>query len=379
MTATTVVVAGALANKPGNGGEAWVVLSWARGLRDLGFDVWFVEEINASGGQCPAGAVAWFGAVTQAHGLGGRAILACGDRVFGADRMGDVRDLIGSAALVVNISGNLRRPDLFGVARRAAYVDLDPGFTQIWHADRLGDLGIDRHHLHFTIGENIGGPSCRLPTAGVQWVPTRQPIVLSDWRVSPVPAGAPFTTVATWRCGFGTLVWDGIEYGLKVHEFRKLVDVPRNVGGPLELALHIDEGDRADRLLLEGHGWRLQDAASVAGTPDAFRSYVEGSLGEFSAVQGVYAAARTGWFSDRSARYLASGRPVVVQNTTLANDIPVGDGLLVFDDAIGAAAALDEVLDDPQRHGRAARQIAEQFFESSKVLTAFVERCGLEP
>ncbi|HEV8296495.1 MAG TPA: hypothetical protein VGQ20_04335 [Acidimicrobiales bacterium] len=382
----TVIVSGALANKPGNGGEAWVRLSWLRGLAQLGFDAWFVEELAAPAegfdDAAISNAAAWFTSVLAPFGYSERAVLLNDGHVLtrtdAVQDLDDVRDLIRSAALVVDISGCLRRADLLDLARVSAYVDLDPGHTQIWHAQGA-PLFLDRYRLHFTVGERVGTPECTLPTGGLSWLPCRQPVVLDDWPAIPRPPTVAFTTVTTWRCPFGTAEWQGQADPAKHHEFRSLMDLPSRVEAPLEVAVAMYEADGADRDRLVAGGWRVRDASDVACTPARFRAFVQRSWGELSAAQGVYAYTRSGWFSDRSARYLATGRPVVVQDTGIVDQIPTGDGLLTFTDVDGAAAAIRTVLADPDRHARAARHIAETHFAAPVVLGPFVERCGVAP
>ncbi len=378
----TVVVSGALAAKPGNGGEAWVTMSWVRGLRELGFDCWFVEELPAAHAEHEA----WFRLVTERFDLAERAVLMADGGGDGPRRAvvapagaPPLPDLVRSAALVVNISGALRDPALLALATVSAYVDLDPGFTQVWAETGAGDLGLDRHDLHFTVGLGIGTAGSPLPTGGVRWHHCHQPFLEADWPESPVPDDGVFTTVASWRCPFGRIEWDGVTYGLKLHEFRRVIQVPSLSGASPELALSIDSADDLDRIRLVEHGWNIRPAPDVAATPDAFAGYVRGSLAEFTAAQGVYVHGRTGWFSDRTVRYLASGRPAVVQDTGLAGLIPLGEGLIVFNDAASAASALRRVERDPQRHGRAAARLAREHFAATKVLGAFVEVCGVAP
>lgn len=371
--ATTVVVSGALANKPGNGGEAWNVLSWVRGLRLLGVDAWLVEELA---GPASIAATSWFTDVTGGFGLGDRAVLLTGEGPLGAiDSLDDVRDVLGAADLLLNISGTLRSSGLVALARRRAYVDLDPGFTQIWHERGVADLGLDRHDVHLSVGTNIGSPMCPIPTGGLQWLPCRQPVILDDWPVTPLPPDGAFSTVSTWRNGYGTVEWEGVEYGLKVHEFRRIIDIATRVGVPLEVALSIHAEDEPDATRLRSAGWRVASASDVAATPAQFRAYVQASRGELSVAQGVYAHARTGWFSDRTVRYLASGRPAVVQDTGMGEHLPTGSGLLTFRDADSAVAAIDAVEADPVAHAVGARAFVEDHFEARAVLADVLGRC----
>jgi hypothetical protein len=382
---STVVVAGALANKVGSGGEAWVRLSWIRGLQRLGFDVHFVEEITATGcvdaggRSChPASSVnlRWFREVMAEFGLTDRAtLLVEGDVVVGSSL--DDLVAIASSSTLVNISGHLRHPRLLDAFRSRVMVDIDPGFTQFWHA--LGDpgAGVDGHDLHFTIGENIGTASCPIPTGGIDWRPVRQPVVLDDWPMQLATAPDRFTTIANWRGPFGRVEFEGRSYGLKVHEFRRFWTLPQESPHRFEIALNIHPADRADLDALEGHGWQVVDPSPVTGTPSAFRTYVQQSSAELSVAQGIYVDTACGWFSDRSVRYLASGRPVVVQDTGFGRSLPVGDGLLTFSSLAEAVEATDRVVADHEAHATAARQVAEQWFCSDVVLDRFCDEAGI--
>jgi hypothetical protein len=379
-----IVVAGALANKPGYGGEAWVRLAWIRGLQALGADVLFVETLDRRASEAPAGNgarpgdsphVRFFEAVIADFGLDERAALLSsgGESLRGVPREA-VLDFAADADLLVNISGHLRDPTLLRTVARRAYVDLDPGFTQFWHVSGTGDLGLENHHVHFTVGENVGTAVCTIPTGGVRWLPLRQPVVLSDWPVTDVPRALRFTTVASWRGAYGPVRFGGRSYGLKVHEFRRFARLAEEVGVRVEVALDIHDADERDRRMLRGYGWSLADPRVAAGTPAAFREYVRGSGAELSVAQGIYVETRSGWFSDRSARYLATGRPVVVQDTGFGRCLPVGEGVVSFSSVAEAVAGAKDVVANYERHGRAARQIAEEYFDARVVLRSFLER-----
>lgn len=373
MSAPRVVVAGALANKPGYGGEAWVRLDWVRGLAALGADVMFVEELAP--GADRARGVPFFNGVTARRGMAARSALITPDGgAIAGVAPEQVADFAEGADLLVNISGNLTWAPVFDGVRRRAYIDLDPGFTQFWHANGVSMPGLERHELHFTVGENIGTADCTVPTGDTRWLPLRQPVVLDDWPTVPIPEDAPFTTVASWRGAYGAVEFAGYRYGLKAHEFRRFIALPRALPVPAEIALDIHPADKADRERLVENGWRLVDPAVVAGSPEAFRDYIFGSAAELSVAQGVYVDTRCGWFSDRSARYLAAGRPVIVQDTGFGRNLPVGEGLLSFRIPDDAAAAGRNVAYDLARHRRAARRIAEEYFDARVVLTGFLER-----
>lgn len=373
------VVAGALASKPGNGGEAWVRLTWALGLRRLGFDVLLAEQ---AADPSPA-ACEWFSSVTERFGLAGAACLVHGD---GARTTGLPLDALvahADGALLVNLSGHLALPAVLQRAALRLFVDLDPGYTQLWAA--AGDAGarLDGHDAFATVGANLGDPAagCTLPTADHRWIALRPPVLLEAWPATPVPppGEARFTTVASWRNPLGTIEHGGRVHGSKAHAFRRLGELPRAVCAPCELALAIHDGDAADAALLRERGWRLTEPAAVAGTPEAFRTYVRGSLAELSAAQPLYVEARSGWFSDRSAHYLASGRPVLVEDTGLDAGplaLPVGEGLLTFRDADEAAAGAAAILADPLAHGLVARALAERCFDSDVVLGGLLAELG---
>jgi hypothetical protein len=369
---TTAIVAGAVANRAGFGGSAWVRMSWAEGLARLGFDVLFVERLAPG---APDGAHAAFADAMAQAGLTGSAALLDGDAVHGMTRA-ELRDRAAGAGLLVNLSGHLRDRELLDAARVKVFVDLDPGYTQVWaHEGR--DVGLAGHDHFFSVGANVGTARCPLPGAGVRWRPVRQPVVLDRW---PVAAGgfSRLTTVGSWRGAFGPVAYAGRSYGVKAHEFRRIADVPRRAGVACEVALDIHAADAADRELLRAGGWRVTDPAGVA-DPRAFARYVAGSGGELSAAQGVYVHARTGWCSDRTVRYLASGRPAVVQDTGLGDTLPVGEGLLTFATAAEAVAGAREVAGDHGRHGRAARALAERWFAHDRALAPVLEAAGVAP
>jgi hypothetical protein len=364
------VLAGALANKPNSGGEAWVRLSWVLGLRRLGWDAWFVERLP---GADPEGR-RYFEAVVEEFGLGERATLLGegGEALFGPGEA-DLTDVAAAAEILFDISGHLGGGPLVAAPRRCVYVDLDPGFTQAWHADPGLDFSVDGYDRYLTVGQNIGRSSCPVPTGGIEWIPTLPPVLLDEWPVAPVPEGPlAFTTAATWRSPYGGLEIEGRKMGLKHHQFRRFAALPERVEGvEFELALDIHPGDAADLELLRSHGWKLVDPRTAAGTPDAFREYVRGSGAEFSVAQGVYVEAATGWFSDRTAAYLASGRPAVVQDTGIERGD--AEALSSFDDLGAAATAVEAVRDEYPQRAAAARRFAEDRLDSDRVLGRVLE------
>jgi hypothetical protein len=383
---TTIVVSGALANKCRNGGEAWVRLNWVLGLKKLGCRVYFVEEIQRQNCVDATGAVAtfeqsvnlaYFRHITEQFGLAGSAALIYenGEQIHGLG-YAELLDLAPTADLLVNISGHLVSQPLFGRFRRKAFIDIDPGFTQIWHAAGNSGARLAGHDVFYTIGENIGTAACSIPVGNIPWRRTRQPVVLEEWPVSTGNNHNRFTTVASWRGPFGPVQHGDKTFGLKVHEFRKFIDLPARVRSDFEIALNIHPADTKDRDMLLRHGWRIVDPQAVASDPNAFRRYVQSSMAEFSVAQGIYVETNCGWFSDRTVRYLASGKPALVQDTGFTHNYPVGEGLLAFRNLDEAIAGAEQIMRDYDHHCRAARLLAEEYFESSVVLSRLLEEVG---
>jgi hypothetical protein len=380
-----VIVSGALANKLYNGGATWTRLSWALGLKALGFEVAFVEQIrrdccvDASGGPCTfeeSANRAYFRDVTDQFGLSGLATLICDDGSSFGLTEAERDDLVSSADALVNITGHWTHP-LMETIRRRIYIDLDPGYTQFWHATGNPGPRLEGHNFFYTVGENIGRPDCSIPTGGIPWRPIRQPVVLEHWPACPRVDPGPFSTIASWRGPYGPAQYAGTTYGLKAHEFRKFIELPRRVNQRFEIALDIDPADERDMVALRGHGWNVIDPRVVASGPVAFRQYVQASGAEFSVAQGVYVETQSGWFSDRTVRYLASGRPVLVQDTGVSRNYPVGEGLVAFRTMEEAVAGAERIARDYAEHARAARAIAEAYFDSDRVLGRLLEETGL--
>lgn len=430
---TAVLVAGALANKPGNGGEAWVRLSWLLGLRRLGVEAWLVEQIDPEVCRDELGRraapersvnLAWFEQVTRRFGWTERAALIRPDGGVIAGWAGidseALREVAAAAELLVNISGNLTADSLLPLPGRRAYVDLDPGYTQLWHDAGVLGGALERHEELLTVGLGLEHTTVRLPLAGLRWRAAPPPVVLTEWPAMTsehrTGAGAKaeaerakakteaaedeartgaqagggvgtrdgtsagdgasagkLTTVASWRGGYGRVERDGHLYGQKAHQFRRFADVPRQSVASFEAALDIHPDDSADAQLLAAGGWELVDPGAVAGDADAFRDYVQSSMAEFSPAQGIYVETGCGWLGDRTARYLASGRPAIVQDVGLAPHMPLGEGLLAFATPAEALARVEEVVGDYSKHARAARRIAEERLDSDVVLGGLLE------
>jgi hypothetical protein len=269
--------------------------------------------------------------------------------------------------------GYLGDEELLGAAPLTVFLDIDPGFGQMWRELGLHDL-FTSHDRYVTIGENLGRPDCRIPTNGIDWVTTRQPVVLDQWPVTPAPTAGAFTSVGTWRGPFAPVEFEGETYGLRVHEFRRFLELPKDTGADFEIALDIHDADAADRRAIEEGGWRVRDPGELAGTPSDYRRYVQQSRGELLVAKNMYVRSRSGWFSDRSICYLASGRPVIAQDTGLRDLYPVGSGLVVYSSYDEAVEAVARVQGDYETHARAARELAQDVFGSDTVLRSLLDR-----
>lgn len=386
---TIVIVSGAVANKHLNGGATWTRLNWTLGLKKLGFQVYFVEQIGRATCVDNHGAIApfaecqnltYFQQITNQFGLADSAALVYedGEQIDGLT-YAELLDLSEAADLLINISGHLALEPLLRRLRNKVYIDLDPGFTQFWHAAGNTGIHLDGYDFYFTIGENIGLPGCSIPTNGIHWRPIRQPVLLEQWPVSAVGDPDRFTTIATWRGPYGPVHYNGHTFGLKVHEWRKFIELPECAQAIFEIALDIHPAEEKDMELLCRHGWQLVEPHIVAADPNAFRRYVQTSGAEFSVAQGIYSQTHSGWFSDRTVRYLASGKPALVQDTGFSQNYPVGEGLLAFRTLEEAAAGVEQIMSNYPNHCRAARSLAETYFAADKVLGLLVEEIGVLP
>ncbi len=384
-----IAIAGSLAQKPRQGGHTWQFLNYLLGLRGIGWEVLFLDRlepdmcVDAAGNPCAVEDsvnLAYFLDVMRRFGLGECFSLdfGSGTRVYGMPRA-EAREFLRTSAALVNVMGFLVDEDLLAAPPLRVFLDTDPGFGQMW-CD-LGQADLFRgHDRHVTIAENIGSPACTIPTCGIDWITWRQPIVLAEWPAQPptLPAdGGRFTSIGAWRGPYAPVEHRGHTYGLRVHEFRKYLSLPRMTGSRFEVALDIHAAESRDLAALAAHGWTLADPAVVACDPWVYRGYLAGSAAKFMATKGMYVDTRSGWFSERSICYLASGRPVLAQDTGLAGLYPLGTGIVPFTTLEEAASGVAEILGDYPRHARAARAIAEDCFASDAVLGDLLRKLGV--
>jgi hypothetical protein len=385
-------------------GVTWQFAHYLEGFRRLGIDVYYVEDTgtwpydpgrNSVTDDCRY-AVGYLGEVMARYGFRDRWAYRAAPpdgRTFGLSESRVAR-LFEEADALVNITGStVLRAEHQRVPVRI-YLETDPVETQIeiakgnsYHIDLLS-----AHTHHFTYGENLGQPDCGVPVERFVYRPTRQPVVLDWWGPPTTSSSARFTTIASWRQSGKDVEWNGETYTWsKHHEFLKLIDLPRRTRQPLELALALkstvrdgddgwvleDEEEVEAVRLLRSYGWRVTSGLSLSRTPAPYRNFIVGSRGEFTVAKDQNVRLRSGWFSDRSACYLAAGRPVITQNTGFGARLPNGEGLFAFDTMDEILAALGAVNADYDRHHRAARAIAEEYFRAETVLTRLLEDAGL--
>ena len=376
-----IVVLGYIVRGP-LGGLAWHHLQYILGLCALGHDVYFVEDSDdyASCYDPARGVVDTdpsYGLRFAAHafdrlGLGAR---WCYYDAHTATWMGPLssraREVCESAELLLNLSGvNPLRPWLAEVPHRA-FVDTDPAFTQIRHlTDPNARALAAAHNSFFTFAENITRDDCLVPADGFAWQPTRQPIQLDAWPITSGPREGSWTTVMQWD-SYRAREYDDRRYGMKSDSFEEFVDLPARAGEVFEIALG-SEG--APRDFLRAKGWRLLDPLEVTRDPWSYQEFIRGSKAEWSVAKHGYVASRSGWFSERSAVYLASGRPVLTQQTGFSDWLPTGAGLFAFETIDEAIAGMEEIDSNYEHHCRAARELAEEFFDARKILTDLIER-----
>ena len=384
-----IVVGGYIGLLPA-GGVTWDYVQYPAGLAALGHDVYYIEDTrlwpiyqrDGSNWGDATPSVEHLRRVMDAFDLSSRWAYRdeASGQTFGLD-VDRVNEICRTADVFINISCSTCMRDEYRAIPARVLIDTDPMFTQIQYLSRqmftpgehaLRDL-VDAHNFHFTFGENIYGADCRMPDCGINWRPTRQPVCLSHWRASNPPApgnGSAYTTLMNWSAA-RRLEYEGETWGQKDLEFHRFVNLPDHVP-EVPLAVAVGQTGGAGQPFpadeVRDAGWRVLDPDTYAPDWGTYRSFIEASRGEFSIAKETYVKARTGWFSCRSACYLAAGRAVVTQDTGWSKYLPAGEGLLAFDDIEGAADALARVESAPPRHSRAARDIAEEHFDSARVL-----------
>lgn len=386
-----IAVTGLAATYP-FGGVFWDYLQYPLGLSRLGHDVLYIEDTGKWSYDPAAGTFVESGA-KNADCLS-RQIAALdedlSDRWFFRDATQqtygrswtDVVEFCRTADLFIHVSASCWMRDEYFAAKRVAFIDSDPMYTQASVPEYLAGTIDDeararvdvlrQHDVFFTFGENVNQPDCRIPVGLFDWIPTRQPMVLDCFEPAAVPVTdrrPVLTTVASWQSTEGGRTIDGVAYDGKSTEFERFIDFPSRSSLPIELAM----SGRAPSDRLRSHGWNMVDAYPVSSDPWIYRDYLARSFGEWSVAKNAYVASQSGWFSCRTSCYLALGVPAIVQDTGFTKVIPSGEGLHSFRSADEAAAAIELVRTNPGRHAKAAREIAREYFDSNKVLSKLIE------
>lgn len=354
------------------GGHATYVLQWLEGLQRLGHDVLYHDVVDDR----PEVVRAFRDIVERSwRPQRSAAVLPSGEVVYGID-MAEIEQFARQAAAVISL-GATYSADLepwLEPARPRVLVDQDPGFTHIWASDTSAADVFGVHDLYYTVGANVGTDRSRIPLCGIDWRRTWNPVVV-EWCATASAPTRPFTTVASlWSQSYQR--FDGVIYGPKAAELDKFLDLPARSGESFELAVEAGTGE-AQLAKLHDHGWTVRDAEDVAATPERYLDYVKSSTGEFSPVKGLYVGTRSGWFSDRSACYLAAGRPVVTQDTGLADVLPLGKGLHAVATVDEAAEAIRQIRRDYARESKAARNIAAEHFDARRLLRPLLDDIGV--
>ena len=377
-----VVSAFHVASFPEGGGHFWVYMQYVLGLIACGREVYWLEHFVPSGDLAvDEQAITTFFQRVASFGLAGRAILRVGPDprlhpgaqiTYRGMDAAEAEALFRRAGLLLNFHYAID-PGLLGRFRRTALVDIDPGLLQFWISRR--QLEIPPHDLYFTTGETVGTASATFPDCGLSWVHIRPPVSLDRWAAGPAPEGSAMSTISGWDASDWVVDAETRYENTKRVAFLEFQELPERTPQPLELALYLrTKADAADRALMERRGWRIRCSREVAGSPERYRAYIHASRGEFSCAKPSCMRFRNAWVSDRTLCYLASGRPVVVQDTGPSRVLPDGEGMFRFSTLEQAAAALEAVNADYARHSRAARALAERHFDARVVAARILER-----
>ena len=367
-------------------GVTYQFLHYLLALRRLGYDPYYVED----SGRWPydpdlqqmspdaSGNIARVAPQLAAHGFAERWCYRGyydGGRCYGLGES-QLAQLYREAELFLNVTGAQELRDEHGVVPRRVYVESDPFPLQVQLAreEPAATQQLDLHNAWFSFGENLGADDCGAPRSRFSFLPTRQPVALDLWSGAQSAPGRVYNTITTWRNQGKDIEYRGeTYYWTKDREFLKVVDLPARTGAPFELATDVHGEARA---LLARSGWRLVSSLEVSQDAERYRAYIQGARAEFTVARDQYVRPRTGWFSDRSACYLAAGRPVITQETGFSKFLPTGKGLFAFRSIADVLAAVEAVESDPAGHGRAAREIAAEYFAAEKVVGSLLERMG---
>ncbi len=395
MKPLRIVVVGTLASNP-YAGMAWMHMQIVVGLRQLGHDAYYFEttsnwpydpvrqtKVNDSEYALP-----YLSRTADSFGLNGHWAYrrSYSDKKWFGLARGTAEDLLAHADAVFNVAGATRFAEEDLKVGRLVYYGTDPVYHEISFANGDGDTRsiVSEHDDVVTYGENIGNPECLIPPLPNLRARTRQPVVLELWRCGP-PTRREFTTVANWKQEGREVDYRGeTYYWSKDREFLKFLGLPKKINCPVELAMGLADlaairhgsgevvkalGLPADmKKSLESNGWNLANSHVFSTEPFPYHDYIIASRGEFTVARDLNVRLQSGWFSERSACYLAAGRPVITQDTGFSKVLPTGEGLFAFTTMEDIVHAFQQVDADYEGHSRAARAIAEEYFRAETVL-----------
>jgi len=374
---TTVVIAAYnVAGFPEGGGHFWVYLQYVLGLRELGCEVYWLEAFRTKGrAEQEAAALATFRARMERYGLSGKSIVYVtnskkpspdGPREYLGMKRHEAESVFAKVDLLLNFHYAMS-PALLERFRRTALIDIDPGLLQFWMS--RGQLSVPRHDLYFTVSENVGKRGGRIPDCGLDWIPIRPALCLAHWPFRFDSRSEAFTTVSIWDSSDWIVDRDQKYENTKRVAFLDYAHLPQLTPQPLELALFLKrERDLKEWKEMEKRGWRIRHSREVAATPELYRAYVQQSRGEFSCAKRSCMEFQNAWVSDRTVCYLASGKPVVVQDTGPSAFLPNGEGMFRFTTPEQAVRAFEAINGDYERHCRAARKLAVTYFDSKQIV-----------
>jgi len=379
-----IIIGSYVVRFPLGGFQSWM-LQWLLGFKRLGHEVYFVEKsgwqrscydprTRTMGDDCSHG-TAVFDRLLSSHGLEANWCYVDASGTYHGMSRERIETVFRDADVFIDHMRVCEWPEEASHVSMRVMVDGEPAYTQM-HLDAKmawAQNGVMEYDRYFSVGMNVGDSACSIPTAGKRWEPMLDPVVLSLYPHLPAPPDGPFTTVMNWQA-IGPFEYRGTTYGSKDLEFPKFVDVPRRVNATMELAL---SGGAPARSQLIDAGWKIVDAHNATLTFDQWQRYIQASRGEFSVCKNYFVVTNSGAFSDRAAAYLASGRPVVMQETGFSAHLPCGRGLFGVRNVEEAAAAINEVQGDWENHSKWSREIACEHLDADKVLKNFLDHLGL--
>jgi hypothetical protein len=382
-----IVVLGMMSRMP-VAGVVWQTVHYLVGFQRLGYDVYYVEAHGATPhcffdhaeDNAWVKAASFIDSVMKRFDLGDRwayYALHGNGQYYGLSES-KVKELYSSAALIINLHGGTIPLPEHSATGRLIYLETDPVEMQIQLHDNVQEA-IDYlapHSAFFTFAENYGNADCNLPISKeFEFKPTRQPVVLDFWQTPSNGSGSSFTTIGNWHQPHRQISFNGeVYYWSKHYEFLKFLDLPQRTDQSFELAL--SKYSESDKVMLDSKGWKVRHALDISEDADDYRQYIANSRGEFTVAKDQNVRLRTGWFSDRSATYLAAGKPVITQETGFSNVLPTGNGLFAFSSVEEIAQAIESINSNYQHHSRAAREIAGGYFSHEVVLPRLLAEVG---